>query len=270
MCFSYSMMYALPQLKTLRIRYAMSLDHLSGLSEFGSSVLHLNWSLLIGPAVLGALLSSIFSTRSASRNIDRTFRYNRQLAEEKLNSDLILAKKKFRFDIETHNFKRRAELAEDVYADFLQISAIINMVRQPSGLMSEASGRQRGPNETEEQSRQIDPYYFPVARINREIEHITSWYSKKFTAQAVLGNDIGARFDQLEAQIRRVEVAAHILISAILRGGYAFERNESFRSQHESVIWRNYGDRDLIQEQVEQCLQAVEEICRPIIQLSGS
>ena len=125
-----------------------------------------------------------------------------QLAERKSDFDADLAERKFRYDRELHDHKRRVEFAETILADFLQIADVIQAVRSPGGFWGEAAGRQRSEGETDDQSRQLDSYYVPLARLTQQSDLISELMSKRYRAHAILGSDIDQAFQKIENVIK--------------------------------------------------------------------
>src|ERR1700704_2881126 len=61
--------------------------------------------------------------------------------------------------------KRKAELAEDVLADFYQARDIINAARSPGGYVNEGRTREREDWESEDDTRILNAYYRTSARL---------------------------------------------------------------------------------------------------------
>jgi hypothetical protein len=72
----------------------------------------------------------------------------------------------------------------------MQMSDVIQAVRSPLAFGGEAVGRTRNEGETEEEARQRDSYYGPIARLTRHSEFISGLMSKRYRSRAMLGDQI--------------------------------------------------------------------------------
>jgi hypothetical protein len=161
----------------------------------------MDYTSLIGPAVIAAVVSGIVSivglitSSRTARTIHREkLEFDHKLAQQKFEFDKDLAERKFKYDREFHDHKRRVELAETILSDFMQMSDVIQAVRSPLAFGGEAVGRTRNEGETEEEARQRDSYYVPIARLTRHSEFISGLMSKRYRAAPCLGIRSTARF----------------------------------------------------------------------------
>jgi hypothetical protein len=78
-----------------------------------------------------------------------------RLAEQKRSAELQLAERKFQYDRDLHDHKRRVELAEGGLADFYRFADIIWAVRSPGGFKDETASRPRTESETPADTRKL-------------------------------------------------------------------------------------------------------------------
>jgi hypothetical protein len=137
----------------------------------------MDWTSLIGPAVIAAAVSGVISivglvvsTRTARAIHSEKLVFDRNLAERKFEFDKDLAERKFRYDRDLHDHTRRVELAEDVLTAFYRVQVVLVHVRSPLSLGNEGEQRPRRGYESESLARLRDSYYVPIARLNREAE----------------------------------------------------------------------------------------------------
>lgn len=226
-----------------------------------------------GIAVIAAASSftaGLVGAGISSWTIQRTHRQriavDQSLAERKFAFDMELADRKFQYDRELHDHKRRVELAETVFADFLQMADVVRAIRSPGSSRSEAAGRQRAENEPEDVARNKDIYFVPLARIRENSEFISGLMSKKYRAKAVLGQQIEESFGAVHGVIVRIQVSAGTLSSMVSRGGIAMARNEALARRCEADIWSGAPGEDQLQPMVERAIAVAESVCRPILE----
>ena len=192
----------------------------------------MGYTSLIGPAVVAAGVSGIVSivglitSSRTARTIHREkLDFDRKLAEQKFEFDKDLAERKFKYDREFHDHKRRVELAETILSDFMQMNDLIQAVRSPLAFGGEAVGRTRNEGETEEEARQRDSYYVPIARLTKHSEFISELMSKRYRSRAVLGDQIDRAFQEIREVIIRVQASS----SSLMRMVGARRTNEAGR-----------------------------------------
>jgi len=235
--------------------------------------LEAHWLALIGPVVVAAVISGIIaviglvvSTKTARTIHSDKLEFDERLAERKFDFDKELAERKFTYDRDLHDHKRRVEMAEAVLADFLQMADVVRAIRSPASSRTEAAGRQRPENESEDMARDRDTYFVPLARIRENSEFISGLMSKKYRSKAVLGDEIDEAFAAVHEVIIRIQVSASTLSNMVGRGRAAFERNEGLWSRCEADIWAGAPGDDQIQPMIERSIAVAESVCRPILE----
>lgn len=258
----------------------------------------MDWGALIGPAVVAAVVSgavaivgyrinartarTIHSERLAFEKrltelkfgndkelAEKKFEFDRQLASRKFEFDKELAERKFALDKEQLVHKRRVELAEVVVAEFSQVADAIRSARSTGMGFISAVERPRRKEETDEQARQIDMYYMPMALLRRETTLISELMSKRHRSQAVFGAEIGQAFEEISCAINRIRVSSDSLVHSVLEPNGIRQRNEKNIEQYLGDIWDGYSDTDRIQPRVSRAIEIVESVCRPILEGDG-
>lgn len=108
--------------------------------------------------------------------------------------------------------RRKAELAEEVLADFYRARDMIERLRAPLSFKHEMTGRTSDELEDEQLARRRDSYYVPLARLAEEEEFLAAFQAKRYRFQAVFGERAAIPFDEIFAVIKKVAIAARMLI----------------------------------------------------------
>ena len=85
--------------------------------------------------------------------------------------------------------KRKAEIAEEVLADFYEARDIINPARSPGSLGGEGGTRQRFEWETEEDTRMLDAYFRTTERLSKNAEFFAKLDARRYRFIAVFGKE---------------------------------------------------------------------------------
>ena len=240
----------------------------------------MNWTSLIGPAVVAAAISGLVSTigiwisAQTSRGIhseklafdreqaERRFVREVEVTEARIKADAALAEKRFALDQSFAAWKRKAEFAEEVLADFYEARAVISWVRSPLVLAGEGSTRQPEPGETEEETRALNTYYATIERLKSKDEFFAKLYARSYRFSAYFGETSCRPYDALLAIQRRLTITTRTLIDT-----YADRKEGNLRT--ERVAWRRIisglGPDDSTPGELDNIVQDVETICRPAI-----
>lgn len=229
----------------------------------------MDYTSLIGPAVVAAGVSGVVSivglitSNRTARDIHREkLDFDRKLTEQKFEFDKNLAERKFEYDREFHDHKRRVELAETILSEFLQMNDVIQAARSPFAFGGEADGRTRNEGETEEEARQRDSYYVPLARLMKHSEFVSGLMSKRYRSRAVLGDQIDRAFQEIREVILRVQTSS----STLMRTVGARRPDEALITRCEADIWAGLPEEDQLQPKVNQAIEIVEAVSRPILE----
>jgi hypothetical protein len=247
----------------------------------------MDYTSLIGPAVVAAIIAGIisvlnlvmnrattlsmhsqrlaFDREHAERRVnaelalaERKFEFDKQLATHQLDAQVALAEKKFQLDAALADRKRRQDLAEELLSGFYQARNVLQAVRSPMSFEGEGAGRPRRDYENAAQARGRDTYFVPLARLKDHGEFLSGLMSKRYRAQAVVGPEIGRAFQTLHEVVVAVQVSADALIQM---SGLDVETRRKFELD---IWWTNLAN-DPLDQKVQSAVQTVEAVCRPIL-----
>jgi hypothetical protein len=252
----------------------------------------MDWTSLIGPAVVAAVIASVvsvigflinrstvrsmhterlaFDREQAERKItadidlaERRFKYDVGVTEAKIKADLTLAEKKLALDRALAAWKRKTELAEEILAEFYQARDIIGAARSPFGYSHEGLSRQKGENETPEDTRILNLYFAVSERLASKAEFFTAAWARRYQFSAVFGSETARTYDDLFEIRNEIIVTVGSLISA--HGHRLSATDQASKEQWENTIWSGSED-DPIPARLNQIIESVEAACRPVIQ----
>lgn len=168
--------------------------------------------------------------------------------------------------------RRKAELAEEVLADFYQVRDVFLWVRSPASYSSEADNRPRDDGEKEDLARELDSYFVPIARLNNDRTFLSAFRAKRYRFRAVFGDDADKPFQELRKIEVLVNTSANMLSrvarSDARRGRSTTSLSEEQRRKHEAHIWSTGENDDPISPRIDAAVKAIEDICRPAIKAS--
>ena len=164
--------------------------------------------------------------------------------------------------------RRRADLAEEVLADFYRVRDVIRWARSRNMFVGETDDRPRNKNENEETSARLDELYIPLHRLRAESDFLSSFRSKRYRFQAVFGQDAGELFTQITDIESSIESAAKSEArKAAGRRSPLMDPDidQRMTNNNEERIWHDSGD-DEISIKLDAIVSAVEALCRPAIE----
>ena len=210
-----------------------------------------HWTILIGPAVVAAVISSIvtvigfFITTRAAKAMHR----------EKLALDQKLAERKFEFE---------KELAEEVLADFYKAREIILEARSPGSIRAdEGDTRPKMDDETPEETKQYNVYFLVIERLSKDSDFFARLQARKYRFIAHFGAEAVKPYDDLNQILREIRVAVHMLI-----GTHKMHKSPELETNHRKWCTTIFGgpDEDDIPKRLDAIVTAIEKTCRPAIQ----
>jgi hypothetical protein len=215
----------------------------------------------IAPAVVAAVVSGLASFVGMLVNRSTMIR----LQKEDREADLKLADRKFQYERDLHDHKRRVELAEAVLSDFYQCVDVFREIRGPAHMKGEAADRMKEPNETQAEADRLDAYFVPLARMRKNTEFLSNMWSRRHRSRAVLGNAIDEALEKVRDASIRIQVSASTLRDIVRGGGKAAENNKQLILQCGADIWETKDD-DPIQPLLQRATEVAETVCRPILE----
>lgn len=228
----------------------------------------MNWTALIGPAVVAAVVSGIVTiigflvNRSTLLKMhDQRLGADRDLAERKINADIALAERKFELDRSLADWKRRTELAEQVLADFYKAADIFAAARTPFAFGGEGETRARQDGESEVEQRHHDAIYAPFERLTKERDFFSEMQARRFRFMAVFGDGAAESFQAFVRNYNRIGIAVRALIND------RQHLSDAMRTKFQGRIGWGLEEDDPIKLELDQAVSAIEAICRPVLQV---
>ncbi len=163
--------------------------------------------------------------------------------------------------------KRKAELAEEVLADFYQARDIIKAARSPFGYSHEGLSRQKGENETEEDTRILNSYFAATERLASKADFFAETWARRYRFTAVFGPEAARAYDDLFEVRNEIIVSVRSLISA--HGQHLSASDRAAKARWENTIWSE-GEDDPIPGRLDRIVETIEKTCRPAVQESAS
>jgi hypothetical protein len=158
---------------------------------------------------------------------------------------------------------RRAELAEQMLADFHRAVDIIKAARSPLRFAGEGETRPKAPGESPGRSTRLNGYYTVTERLSKWNEFFSELFSvQRYRVVAVFGKDAARPFDELLWVINDVHIVVGILLDLDGPDGY-LPTNQ--RRDFEARIGWGDPNRDPISPRLDAILKRAEEIFRPSI-----
>jgi hypothetical protein len=224
------------------------------------------WKTLLGPAVIAAFVSGIVAFVISQRR----FGFDRKLAQQRFDFDKELAQRKFDFDRAQHVHKRRFELAENLLADSYRFRDIMAFVRNGASFVGEGETRSGEDHEAEGIKRLRNMYFVPIERLEKHNEFISGLMAKEYTAKAHFGAEADKAFDLFGKSIRRVKVAAQMLIETAGQQ----ENDRSFNEKMRNEIWSGTASisegGDEVGREIAEAVSLIEGFCRPVLEWQGA
>ncbi|MGB2863154.1 MAG: hypothetical protein WBC05_07490 [Sedimentisphaerales bacterium] len=165
--------------------------------------------------------------------------------------------------------KRRIELAEDVLVLFYEAKDAIKFIRSPLGFIGEGSTRERGEDETPEQTRARNLAYVAIERYEKKREIFGKLGSLRYRFWAQIGRDKAEPFNEIKNVMDDIFGASRRLArrwerrSQISRPTELEALSEEIR-RYEAIFWFGEED-DKIGERVEKAVSQMEDTCSNII-----
>jgi hypothetical protein len=239
----------------------------------------MDWHLLIGPAVVAAIVSGIIaivgmviSARTARELHSEKLGADQRLAEGKFEFDKELAQRKFDLDRSQSIHKRQFELAETLLADAYRFRGLMGFVRNGAAFGNEGETRSSDEYESENVKRLRNTYFVPIERLQKENEFLSAFMAKAHTAQAHFGPDAEKAFFLMSQSIHEVRTAAYVLIRSVEEGRH--NSDQVFLEEQRKVIWAPLasfkGGYDKTGSQIEEAVALIEGFCHPVLKWKGA
>jgi hypothetical protein len=160
--------------------------------------------------------------------------------------------------------KRKAELAEDVIADFYQVREIILEARSPGSIRAdEGNTPPKMDDETPEETEQYNVYYLVSQRLSKDSDFFSRLQARKYRFIAQFGVEAVKPYDDISQILREIRIAVHMLIVM-----HKMHKTPERETDHRKWCRTIFGgaDEDDIPKRLDAIVTAIEETCRPAIQ----
>ena len=183
--------------------------------------MHMDWTTLIGPAVVAGVIAAAVSiivaviNRATLRAMHRErLDLDRDLADRRANADIALAERKVALDRALETWKRRTDFAEAVLADFYQAKDIISAARSPGSFEDEGSTRPKAKWETEDDTRRLNAYFVTTERLSGKREFFAQLHARRYRFLTYFGPDAAKPYYDLHSVYARIVVAVQMLVGS--------------------------------------------------------
>ena len=221
----------------------------------------MDWSSLIGPAVVAALIGLIglwWSNRTTKGIQDQRLEADLRLAQYKTETEMALNLKRFNLELE----RKQQDLAEEVLSGFYQMRDVIRAVRSPMSWRGEAKERAPHPGENADEARLRDAYYAPNARLKEHRQTINDLLARKYRVAAWFGPEASAPFEGLRDIIMDIRIAADQLVEHV---GDDTPPSDPGLREMIGTIWRGASKPDAIDARLDGVIGQIERITRPVL-----
>ena len=209
---------------------------------------------------LAAIVAAIVAMRVLKSNIEA----NRLLQKERLEGEMALAERRFKYERDLIHLKRGREVAEKALSLVYQARDSIRGARSHGIRGGEGASRPRLPDEEREIGEARDTYFVPIERLQRDTEIFSGMHSLKYEVSALFGNDATGPINALLDARWQVLSAAQMLIQTALLEGPS-QVTESMLPIRQTAFAAGQQP-DKIETQMAAALENMEDFCRPILQ----
>jgi hypothetical protein len=233
--------------------------------------MHIDWTTLIGPAVVAGVIAAVVSiivaviNRATLRAMHRErLALDRDLADRRANADIALAERKVALDRALEAWKRRTEFAEEVLGDFYQARDIIQSARSPGGFGDEGATRGKEIWETESDTTLLNSYFRTLERLDKKTEFFAQLLARRYRFIAIFGAEAAKPYDDFWRVRGEIIVAVQMLLQTHRQREFGSLPQD--RKTWETTMGWVHTAQDPIEVRLNQIIEDIEKTCRPAIQ----
>ena len=160
--------------------------------------------------------------------------------------------------------RRKAEIAEEVLADFYRERDMIASLRSPLAFTHEKASRVRDPDESENLSKRLDTVYVSLDRLKKEEAFLAAFQAKRYRFQAIFDETAATSFEEIFQVVKKIAIAATMLQDAAREAEMGTDVDIALRREHENAIWGTNDDE--LARKVDEAVARIEQTCRPAIE----
>lgn len=157
--------------------------------------------------------------------------------------------------------RRKAELAEEVLAQFYRARDILTWARFP--IRSDDREVAAPAGETAHDVSERRRAFAPVERLAQESQIFSDLQASRYRFMAYFGEEAARPFDEIHALQTEIVSAADKLIRA--QGKPETFETQSGRGAWESAIGWGAAEEDRVAQRLAQAVKDIEAVCRPLI-----
>jgi hypothetical protein len=165
--------------------------------------------------------------------------------------------------------KRKAELAEQVLADFYEARDVFRFARQPFTYSNEGNTRQKEEGETAADTQRLNTYFTVSERLLKRNECFANLHARQYRFLALFGHDS----EQIRPFDNPFRIRNEVILAVnMLMTSYKQRRlgdppvDPKLREKWESAIGWREPENDAIALGLDDVVKAIEKICRPAIE----
>jgi hypothetical protein len=165
--------------------------------------------------------------------------------------------------------KRKAELAEQVLADFYEARDVFRFARQPLTWSNEGNTRQKEEGEADADTQRLNTYFAVSERLLKRNECFANLHARQYRFLALFGNDSEQTkpFDDLFRIRNEVFLAVNMLMTSYKQRRLGDPPvDPRLREKWESAIGWREPENDAIARGLDDVVKTIEKICRPAIE----
>ena len=163
-------------------------------------------------------------------------------------------------------WKRKYELAEEVFANMYEAHHAIRIIRSPIGFGNEGSSRSKNDNKTPQQTEIYNQAYVARERFERNKKPLEKLHTLKYRFIALYGKEYEKHFDKFSQTVHKIFFASD-QIARVKLGEYGNEQELKSKIMIESSadLYGSIKYDDNIEKELGVAVDAIEQKCRAII-----
>lgn len=171
-----------------------------------------------------------------------------------------------RWHVETIG-RRKAELAEQALTAFYEVRDVFIWVRSPGMFGGEGERRKANTEESEKQRGERNLYFVPLERLTHEAELFAKIHALRYSYAAYFGKAALAPFQAIRMAQAEITSAAGVLIQITNEeGSTSGYGGRDSGADLRKVIWGSGERPDKLDHAIDEAVQQIEELCRPVLE----